>query len=66
MAFYSGQPRSADVVTGTPCRAYRLSADRFARLERVDPTVVIEFHSFVVKLLAQRLTAASEEIRALL
>jgi len=28
--------------------------------------VVIEFHSFVVKLLAQRLTAASEEIRALL
>ena len=66
MALYSGQPRSADVVTETPCRAYRLSAERFARLERVDPAVVIEFHSFVVKLLAQRLTAASEEIRALL
>ena len=64
MALYSGQPRSADVVTETPCRAYRLSAERFARLERVDPAVVIEFHSFVVKLLAQRLTAASEEIRA--
>jgi len=66
MALYSGQPRSADVVAETPCRAYRLSAERFARLERVDPAVVIEFHSFVVKLLAQRLTAASEEIRALL
>jgi len=66
MSLYSGQPRSADVVTETPCRAYRLSAERFARLERVDPAVVIEFHSFVVKLLAQRLTAASEEIRALL
>ena len=31
MALYSGQPRSADVVTETPCRAYRLSAWRTAR-----------------------------------
>jgi hypothetical protein len=37
-----------------------------ARLEREDPTVVIQFHSFVVKLLTQRLTSATEEIRALL
>ncbi len=66
MALYSGQPRSADVVTETPCRAYRLSAERFARLEREDPAVVIQFHSFVVKLLAKRLSAASDEIRALL
>ena len=66
MALYSGQPRSADVVAETPCRAYRLSAERFARLEREDPSVVIQFHSFVVKLLAKRLSAASDEIRALL
>ena len=66
MALYSGQPRSADVVTETPCRAYRLSAERFARLEREDPAVVIQFHSFVVKLLAKRLSAASDEIRTLL
>jgi SulP family sulfate permease len=66
MALYSGQLRSADVVTETPCRVYRLSAERFARLEREDPSVVIQFHSFVVKLLAKRLSAASDEIRALL
>jgi len=66
MALYSGQPRQADVVTETPCRAYRLSAERFARLAREHPEVVIQFHSFVVKLLAQRLTAATDEIRALL
>jgi sulfate permease, SulP family len=66
MALYSGQPRSADVVAETPCRAYRLRAERFARLERENPTVVIQFHSFVVKLLTQRLTSATEEIRALL
>ena len=59
-------PRSADVVTETPCRAYRLSAERFARLAREDPAVVIQFHSFVVKLLAKRLSAASDEIRTLL
>jgi SulP family sulfate permease len=66
MALYSGQPRSADVVAETPCRAYRLSAERFARLEREDPAVVIQFHSFVVRLLAKRLSSASDEIRALL
>ena len=66
MALYSGQPRSADVVAETSCRAYRLSAERFARLEREDPAVVIQFHSFVVKLLAKRLSAASDEIRTLL
>jgi CRP-like cAMP-binding protein len=54
------------VVAETPCRAYRLSAERFARLEREAPTVVIQFHSFVVKLLTQRLTSATEEIRAFL
>jgi SulP family sulfate permease len=66
MALYSGQPRSADVVTDTPCRVCRLSAERFARLERENPATVIQFHSFVVKLLAKRLSAASDEIRALL
>ena len=59
-------PHSSIVVAETPCRPYRLSAERFARLEREDPTVVIQFHSFVVKRLTQRLTTATEEIRALL
>jgi len=66
MALYSGQPRSTAMVAETLCRTYRLSAERFARLEREDPRVVIQFHSFVVKLLTQRLTSATEEIRALL
>jgi len=66
MALLDRKPRSADVVTETPCRVYRLSAERFARLERENPATVIQFHSFVVKLLAKRLSAASDEIRALL
>jgi SulP family sulfate permease len=66
MALYSGQPRSADVVAETACRVRRLSAERFARLAREHPAVAIQFHSFVVRLLSQRLAAANEEIRALL
>jgi SulP family sulfate permease len=66
MALYSGQPRSADVVAETPCRVRRLSAERFARLEREHPSVAIQFHSFVVRLLSLRLAAANDEIRALL
>lgn len=66
MALYSGQPRSADVVAETACRVRRLSAERFARLTREHPAVAIQFHSFVVRLLSQRLAAANDEIRALL
>jgi SulP family sulfate permease len=66
MALYSGQPRSADVVAETACRVQRLSAERFARLEREHPSVAIQFHTFVVRLLAYRLAAANDEIRALL
>jgi sulfate permease, SulP family len=66
MAPYSGQPPSAEVVADTPCRAYRLSAERFARLEREHPAAVIQFHSFVVKLLAHRLASATDEIRVVL
>lgn len=66
MALYSGQPRSADVVAETPCRMQKLEAERFARLQRDHPAVANQFHRFVVTLLSDRLTAANDEIRALL
>lgn len=66
MALYSGQPRSADVVAETACRVRRLSAERFARLQREHPMVANQFHRFVVTLLSERLSAVNEEIRALL
>jgi sulfate permease, SulP family len=66
MALYSGHARSADVVAETPCRVYRLTADGFSSLEREHPRAAMQFHSFVVKLLSQRLTASNDEIQALL
>jgi hypothetical protein len=44
----------------------RLSAERFARLEREHPSVAIQFPTFGVRLLAYRLAAANDEIRSLL
>jgi SulP family sulfate permease len=66
MALYSGQPRSADVVADTAGRVYRLTSGRFAEVERVHPAAAMQLHSFVVKLLSQRLSASNEEIEALL
>ncbi len=66
MALYSGHARSADVRAETACRVHRLTAERFASLEREHPRAAMQFHSFVVKLLSQRLTASNDEIQALL
>jgi len=66
MALFSKLPRSADVVTDTDCRVRKLSAESLARMEHEHPAAAIQFHNFIVKLLCTRLTAANEEIRALL
>jgi SulP family sulfate permease len=66
LALYSHQPRSADVVTDTTCYLRKLSWENFLRIEREHPDVARQFHSFVIRLLAARLAAASEEIEALL
>ncbi len=66
MALFSQQPRSADVVSDTPCRVRKLSSEKLQKMATTDPTAAIEFHNFIVKLLCTRLTAANDEIRALL
>ena len=66
MALYTRQPRSADVVTETSCRVRKLSGVNLGRLEREHPEVALQFHAYVVKLLAGRLGVANEEIRTLL
>ena len=66
MALYSHHPRSADVIADMDCRMRKLSAENLQRMEREHPEVAIQFHIFVVKLLASRLAAANDEIRALL
>jgi SulP family sulfate permease len=66
IALYSGQPRSADVIAETACRVRRLSAAHVARLQREHPALAIALHRFVLRVVSQRLIAATDEVRALL
>ena len=66
MGLYCRQPRSADVVTDMDCKMRKLTIEQIEKMEKEHPEVAIQFHIFVVKLLAGRLYAANEEIRQLL
>jgi SulP family sulfate permease len=66
MAVYSRQPRSAACVAEESCRVRRLTAGKLDWLAAQHPQAAVQFHAFVVRLLAARLAAANEELRALL
>jgi sulfate permease, SulP family len=66
MAMYTGAPRSADVIADTDCQLRRLDAQELRQMQAEDPQAAIEFHNFIVRLLAKRLTAANDEISILL
>lgn len=65
MALYTKLTRSALVQADAPCRLWKLSAKHVGRMERVDPGLAVQFHAFIVKVLATRLAAANQEIQAL-
>ncbi|PLZ00635.1 cyclic nucleotide-binding protein [Burkholderia sp. WAC0059] len=65
MALYTQQPRSADVRADCATRVCRLSLDALQRLEIEVPGTAREFHRFVVRVLASRLSAANDALRAL-
>src|SRR5450830_650089 len=63
MALYSGQKRTADVVTDCHTRAHKLSMARLRQLEREDAATALQLHSYVVKVMASRLAATNEAYR---
>jgi sulfate permease, SulP family len=64
MAVYSQKPRNADVLAEEPARVRRLSLAALTALEQRDPVTAQQFHRFVVKVMASRLAAADEAVRA--
>ena len=64
MALYTNKPRSADVRADVPTLVRKLSLAALHQLEIEDPEVAGEFHRFVVNVLAARLAAANELVRA--
>lgn len=64
MAVYTGARRSADVVADEPTVVLRLALATLKRLESDDPALAARMHKFVARVLAARLVAANEQIRA--
>jgi sulfate permease, SulP family len=66
LAFYTGAPRTADVVAETPCVVLRCSREQIARIEADDPVVAIALHRWFAETLAGRLSETMHTLDTLL
>lgn len=66
LAFYTGAPRTADVVAETPCVVLRCSREQIARIEADDPRVAIVLHRWFAETLAGRLSETMHTFDSLL
>jgi SulP family sulfate permease len=63
VGLFLGGKRTASVVTEEPSIVYLLSAEALQRMRKQEPDLALAFHEFVVRLLAERLTTASNMLR---
>tara|TARA_B100000029_G_scaffold113187_1_gene105430 strand:+ start:5996 stop:8179 length:2184 start_codon:yes stop_codon:yes gene_type:complete len=66
VSLYLGSKASASVVTDEPCNIYYLSKEKFHQLNQNAPDKASELHTYVVKLLSDRLAESNATIRALM
>ena len=66
VSLYLGSEASASVITDVDCRIYYLSKENFKKLQLEAPEKITILHSFVVKLLSDRLAESNATIQALL
>jgi SulP family sulfate permease len=66
LAFYTGAPRTADVVAKTPCVLLKCSREQIARIEADDPVVAIVLHRWFAETLAGRLSETMHTFDSLL
>ena len=55
MSFYTGLPRSADVIANGDTIVYQLSSSRLDALQHKNPDVAIMLHKYFAKIMAERL-----------
>jgi len=65
VGLFLGGHRTASIITERPSTVYYLSADALTRMRTSDPALALAFHQFLVCLLAERLTSASNMLRDL-
>jgi len=65
MGLYLNKPRSATIITEKLSTLYRLREDSFKKMEQEDAELASALHEFMVRLLANRLAHADEELARL-
>ena len=66
MGFFSGEPRSADIVAETDAGVLCITRARYAEIEARHPTLARDLNRHIINTLAQRVRLANDEIRVLL
>ena len=66
VSLYLGSKASASVVTNVDCRINYLSKENFKKMNLEAPEKITKLHTYVVKLLSDRLAESNATIRALL
>lgn len=66
MGLYLEKPRSGTVVTNKPCVLHRLSSEAFRTIGKENPELASAIHHFIVRILANRLSHANDELANLL
>ncbi|MGH3667818.1 MAG: cyclic nucleotide-binding domain-containing protein, partial [Acidimicrobiia bacterium] len=65
ISLYRDEPHTATAVADTDCDVLHLTPERFEDLCREAPAVAADFHAFVARILAGRVSHANRAIRAL-
>ncbi|HVR80002.1 MAG TPA: cyclic nucleotide-binding domain-containing protein [Acidimicrobiia bacterium] len=65
ISLYRNEPCTATVVADTECQVLHITPESFDVLCRTDPAAAADFHAFVVRTLAGRVSHANRAIRAL-
>jgi len=66
VSLYLGSKASASVLTETDCVIYFLSKDNFQKLNLESPGKAAELHTYIIKLLSDRLAKSNATIQALM
>jgi len=66
VSLYLKAQATASVITNTACETYFLSHENFEKLNKEDPERAAELHTYIVKLLSDRLAKSNATIQALM
>ena len=66
VSLYLGTKASASVLANTECKVFFLARENFERMNLETPEKAAELHSYIVKLLSDRLSGSNATIQALM